>query len=339
MRVSVAEIAAEAGVSVATVSRVLSDRGSVAAATRARVRSVASRLGYARSTLLPATTTPMVGVCRPASPEEWQIALCRQLGRDLQAAGILVATPELFDDGQAVRHTVQAGAAALVAPVFTPPAVANRLPAGSENVPVVRLAEADALDSTPQSANDHIAARVDLAQGLRLAFDHLVSLGHRRIGLVVNDTGNLGASLRRVFLAEHPARAIRSDLSMWVAEVPKSAAGGAAAARRLMDATCTAVIVQSALQIHGISETLRSRRLMIPRDLSLVSFGDSPTLSFTQPPVTALSMRVPALAGALLSGLREVLGRSADDYPSAFAVPPVEVPTLVSRRSTAEVRE
>lgn len=340
MSVLVAEIAVEAGVSVTTVSRVLSERGSVAATTRIRVREAAERLGYGRSTLLAPVTTPMVGVCRPASPEEWQVALCRQLGRDLQKAGILVATPDLFGDGLAVRRTVQAGAAALVAPVFTSPAVADRLPAGSEDVPVVRLAEAGHEEAL--GPHDHIAARVDLATGLRLAFDHLVSLGHRRIGLVCNDTGNLGASLRRAFLAEHPARNTRGDLSGWVAEVPKSAAGGAAAAARLMDATCTAAIVQSALQIHGVSEALRARHLMIPRDLSLVSFGDSATLTFTDPSVTALHMRVPTLAGALFAGLREVLGmRSEDgeDYPSVFSVPPIAVPTLISRRSTTAVRE
>ncbi len=83
------------------------------------------------------------------------------------------------------------------------------------------------------------------------AFEHLRAIGHRRIGLICNDTGELATQLIQRFLAEHPARSYGLPLEDWIAPVPKSFSGGSRAILELKDATCTAVIVQSALQLHG----------------------------------------------------------------------------------------
>lgn len=351
MRVRLSDVAEAAGVSLATVSRVLGGRSQVAPETKKRVEQALDRLGYQRSTLL-APSAPLIGVCSPEDPEEWQLAVCRRVSIILQRRGMLVASPGLFSDGSAIIATIQAGAAALVTPVFTPVRLSDRLEGGSERVPMVRLAEtlsdprhsghgrrgnlAAQVPVVAKDGIDHVAARVDLTAGLRAAFGHLTSLGHRRIGLICNDRGQLAEDLKSRFIDGHPARSVRPDLEQWIASVPKSVSGGELAALRLLDATCTAVIVQSAKQVHGVFAVLRRNRLSVPRDLSVVAVGDSPTMQYMSPSVSVISLQVAAITDALLAGLSEVLGGSGSGA-SVFDVPPVTTPELVARASTAAI--
>ncbi|WP_276547697.1 LacI family DNA-binding transcriptional regulator [Brevibacterium luteolum] len=358
MRVRLEDVAEAAGVSVTTVSRVLGGRGTVAEATRTRVLDAVRELGYDRSTLLHRQAARLVAVCAPAQPEHWQIEVCRSLSMQLQDAGIIAATPFLDEDIAEVRACIDAGAALVVTPTFTPLDV---------DVPVVRFAEATAAwptatagpEVTPASGTgsaglaadrgsagpaagggravdaEWIAARVDLSGGMSLAFEHLHALGHRRIGLVCNDSGALAEQLKHRFRREHPMRDVTDRLDEWIAAVPKSHSGGIAAATQLRDATCTAVIVQSALQLHGVFAAVRRRRLAIPRDLSVVGFGDFSTMRYTDPPATVLRLDNQALAEALAAGVRSVLGLPGRQLAS---VPPTLRPRLLARQSTAAAR-
>ncbi|MBU8578405.1 LacI family DNA-binding transcriptional regulator [Brevibacterium luteolum] len=349
MRVRLEDVAEAASVSVTTVSRVLGGRGTVAEATRTRVLDAVRELGYDRSTLLHRQAARLVAVCAPAQPEHWQIEVCRSLSMQLQDAGIIAATPFLDEDIAEVRACIDAGAALVVTPTFTPLDV---------DVPVVRFAEATAAwptatagpevtpasgtgDTAPEAVAgpaidaEWIAARVDLSGGMSLAFEHLHALGHRRIGLVCNDSGALAEQLKNRFRREHPMRDVTDRLDEWIAAVPKSHSGGIAAATQLRDATCTAVIVQSALQLHGVFAAVRRRRLAIPRDLSVVGFGDFSTMRYTDPPATVLRLDNQALAEALAAGVRSVLGLPGRQLAS---VPPTLRPRLLARQSTAAAR-
>ena len=84
----------------------------------------------------------------------------------------------------------------------------------------------------PGSA-DVIAARLDLGGGMTTAFEHLRAIGHRRIGLICNDSGELSVQLIRRFLAEHPARNLGLNLEDWISRVPKSFSGGSRAVLEL----------------------------------------------------------------------------------------------------------
>ncbi len=289
MGVGLGDVAAAAGVSVTTVSRVLGRRGHVAQSTRERVYQAVTDTGYSRSTLLDSADARVIAVCPPEDPEHWQIDVCRSLALALQSEGMIVTVPFLDPAGAELRGAVAAGASLAVTPTFTSLDI---------DVPVVRFAQT-ALGGqrlTPDSAaaqvagQELMAARVDLVGGLSLAFDHLVALGHRRIGLICNDTGDLAEMLTERFIAEHPAGSASSRLGEWIAAAPKSFSGGIEAVNRLRDATCTAVIVQSALQLYGVFAAMRQHRLMVPRDLSVVGFGDSLTMRFTGPPATVLAL-------------------------------------------------
>src|SRR5699024_12446117 len=73
MKVTLDEVAARAGVSLATVSRVLGRRGAAADATRTKVLEAMSELGYSRSTLLQDAPRRLVAVSAPGNAEHWQV--------------------------------------------------------------------------------------------------------------------------------------------------------------------------------------------------------------------------------------------------------------------------
>lgn len=345
MKVTLDEVAARAGVSLATVSRVLGRRGAVAESTRAKVLEAMSELGYSRSTLLHDAPRRLVAVSAPGNPEHWQVQVCTRVAKALQDHDLLVTRPLVETDPEPLQTAIDAGAVALVTTTMT---------SLNTEIPCIRVAEQSATEedgspgtevpvegaagtgSTGPGSADVIAARLDLGGGMTTAFEHLRAIGHRRIGLICNDSGELSVQLIRRFLAEHPARNLGLNLEDWISRVPKSFSGGSRAVLELKDATCTAVIVQSALQLHGALHGLRNRHLQVPRDMSVVGFGDSPTMKFTGPPATVLGLDVEGLSNALIAATLQTLRISTTGLPS---VPPVFRPRLVARTSTTAARQ
>ena len=329
MGVRLKDVAERAGVSVSTVSRVLGGRDAVAEATRAKVMSAVDEVGYQRSTLLGAAAGQFAAVSLPENPEHWQTDVARAAIAHLQRAGHAVMTPYLDAEGRELRACLDAGAAVIITPTFTELDV---------DVPVVRFSESGRRSTAVRTdgmmvGRDDIAAEIDLRAGMKLAFDHLYDLGHRRIGLVCKDVGELAEILKENFGALHPAAAIAPNLDDWIAAVPKTFAGGVEAASILRDVACTAVITQSALQMYGVFESMRRRRLSVPRDLSVIGIGDSSTMRFTNPPATVLSYDTESLAEALAAAALHIL-----DGNPPVAVPPNFRPRLLARASTAAVR-
>lgn len=325
MTVRIQDVAQAAGVSVTTVSRVLSNRGTVADATRQKVLAAAESVGYTRSTLLPQNSGRFVAVATPQDPEHWQLEVSRLVSAELQAQGILTMTPLLDSGLKSLTTSLEAGASLVVTPTFT------RMDVG---VPVVRFDESSAVDSQT-SPHEVVAARLDLATGLSLAFEHLTDLGHRKIGLVCKDSGELAELLESRYLTEHPMRHF-GVIHDWVMRVSKSYSGGVHAALRLKDAGVTAVIVQGELQLFGVLDAMRRRGLVVPRDLSVVGFGDSLTTRFTGPPATVLALDAVAMARALALAARSVLNVPGESMSS---VPPNFRPKLIARGSTAGGRQ
>ncbi|UVI35486.1 LacI family DNA-binding transcriptional regulator [Brevibacterium spongiae] len=358
MKVTLEEVAARAGVSLATVSRVLGRRGAVAEATRTKVLEAMSELGYSRSTLLHDAPRRLVAVSAPGNPEHWQVQVCTRVAKALQDHDLLVTRPLVETDPEPLQVAIDAGAVALVTPTLTslhtdiPCIRVDEQSAAETSVGPVTggIPSVDAADgSTGQAAAggrpgaatgpgsaDIIAARLDLGGGMTTAFEHLQAIGHRRIGLICNDSGELAVQLIRRFRAEHPARNLGLDLEDWIARVPKSFSGGSRAVLELKDATCTAVIVQSALQLHGALHGLRNRHLQVPRDMSIVGFGDSPTMKFTGPPATVLGLDVEGLSNALIAATLTTLRITPTGLPT---VPPVFRPRLIARTSTTAARQ
>jgi len=132
------------------------------------------------------------------------------------------------------------------------------------------------------------SVRIDDASGMEQAVDHLVELGHRRIGFVCGDPSHLDSMDRlrgfRNAMARHGLR--RSlEIGNGYSERVGYAAAGELLARRNKP---TAIICSSDLAAIGAINRVREQGLRVPEDLSIVGYGDFSVAAYVQPGLTTI---------------------------------------------------
>ncbi|MFC5136926.1 LacI family DNA-binding transcriptional regulator [Actinomycetospora rhizophila] len=292
-RVTLDDVARRAGVSLATASRALGDHPHVAAATRARVREAAGELDYVASpeaTRLAGGPTGRVAVLVP-HPSRWFFGeLIEGLESALRAADLdlvlfRVGGPEeraAFFDRLPARRKVDA---VVVLAFAVDEAEHARL--ASLGVDVV-VAGGRVASYPSVGIDDHGAGRQ--------AVDHLIHLGHRRIGMIaVQDDGQLAPdpdgrrSAWRAALGDagvEPA----DDL---LVTVPWGGEGGADGMARLLGLRTppTAVFAHDDETALGAVRTLRRAGLRVPEDLSVIGIDDHPLAALTDLTTVAQPVR------------------------------------------------
>ncbi len=320
------EVAAHAGVSTQTVSRVLNNHPHIRSETRERVLASAAALGYRMNNAaraLGTATTRTIGVVASDASLFGPAAGIAALEAAARAAGRWISTA--YADGSdvaavtdAVEHLLAQGVdgIAVVAPHTASLQVLEQAELG---VPVVTL---------------HGGAGASRqAEGAGLAVDHLASLGHRRIGVlagpsawteaIVRERGVIAAFAR---LGVEPAARWEGD---WSASAGAALAGEVAAAVRRSDGP-TAIAVANDQMALGLIAGLRERGIAVPGDVSVTGFDDNPDAEFYQPALTTVRLD---LAGEARRCIDELLGVAA----SAAAATPAP-PRLVARASSAAPR-
>lgn len=274
MNARIEDVAREAGVSTATVSRALRGLPNVSEETRAQVAQVASRLGYvvSRSASRLATgRTQAVAVIAPFM-ERWFFAQAvaaieselRQRGMDALLVGITQPEDEdrePFDAGL-LRGRVD-GVVVLTVPLT-----------GAELDGVRRLGLPTVYVGA--SVSGAMSVRVDDVAVARLATQHLLALGHTRIAYVGGDPRqplnfSAPADRRAGWMAALRDAGVEPDPAFDVPGV-FTAAGGAAAAAQLLSRRerPTAVFCASDEMAFGVIETARRLGVDVPRELSIV---------------------------------------------------------------------
>jgi LacI family transcriptional regulator len=135
---------------------------------------------------------------------------------------------------------------------------------------------------------------VDDERGSRLAVEHLLALGHRRVGYLGIDADTDTARRR---LAGYSAAMAAAGLSIdprWLAAGPPTEAGGRAAVREVLatptDIRPTGYFVASLMSAIGALSELTVGGVKVPDDASLVAFNDHPFAAHTAPPLTTVRM-------------------------------------------------
>jgi DNA-binding LacI/PurR family transcriptional regulator len=173
---------------------------------------------------------------------------------------------------------------------------------------------------------------IDYQQGILLALDHLVQLGHRRIAFVGGPEQRRSARKRQAAFLEGAARA--GGLEVRALDSDFTVEGGYAVCAQVLDAfPATALITANDLMAIGAMHCAYDRRVSVPADLSIVGFDDIMFSRFTQPSLTTVAVprqEMGRLAFQLLSDLVA--------HPTRRGVRMTLETKLVVRESTAPPR-
>jgi LacI family transcriptional regulator len=337
-RVTITDVARAANVHASTVSRVLNARAelSLLPETRERVIAAATRLGYRPSALarglrlrrtftlgmlVPDITNPVFppiikGVEGAAHARGYHLILCNtddsfereasylRVLREWRIDGLLIASSSTRDDTiEELRR---------------------------EKVPFVLM-------NTASRASDDLAVAPDNRQGVAAALDHLIELGHRRIGLIAAPQTTMAGQERllaaRATLRRH--HLVQDEALVAVAESFSEESGYRAARRLLLDGEPpTAIFAANDLIALGALRLAREVGLQVPNDLSIVGFNDIPLSELFDPPLTTVHVpqeEMGLLAASLLIdqvegrriGRRQVVLETGLEIRGSTAPPPV----------------
>lgn len=329
------DIAVQAKVSEATVSRVLNNKPMVSASTRQAVLTALDVLGYERPPQLQRKTFGLVGLIVPELENPVFPMFAQVIETALAVQGytavLCTQTPGGVHEDEYTRMLLDRGVAGIVfvsglhADTTTSPARYQLL--REAGLPIVLVNGSMAGIDAPFIVNDDHAS-------VEAAITHLTHLGHTRIGMAIGPE-RFAPTQRKLaaFRALMTPRLGEREVEELIESTLYSVEGGAAAATRLVNRGCTAVICGSDVMALGAIRAARAAGLAVPDDLSVIGSDDSSLMAFTDPPLTTVRQSITAMGEAAVQALLdEIAGRPADRTEYVFQ------PELVVRRSTSVAR-
>ncbi len=339
-----ADVAKKVGVSEATVSRVLNGKTGVSDSTREAVLTALDVLGYERPTQLRGERARLIGLVLPELQNPIFPALAEVIGGALAQRGftpVLCCTRTASGPSEAdyVGMLLDQHVSGMV---FASGHCAERAAPHehyrllhSRGIPVVLLnADIDGLAFPCVSTDDVTAAGQ--------AYDHLASLGHRRIGLVVGPEDHVPSQRKLAGFTERAARDTQAATGAAATGDGKpppvehalfSLEGGQAATTRLLRHGVTGVICGSDVLALGAIRAVRRAGLSVPGDVSVVGYDDSAFMNCTDPPLTTVRQPIEAMGKAAVALLVSQIENMAV-YPEELLFEP----ELVVRGSTGRGR-
>ena len=367
---SIYEVARAAELSVATVSRVLNDKGPVRAETRQRVLDAVERLGYvphSAARMLSTRRTMSIGVLLPDMHGAFFSEIVRGIDLAARAAGYHLLVSGSHSDAAETAALLQTlhgrvDGLILMAPALGGAWLQKALP---RRVPVVLLnpkrepeASADDVERATgkpggRGSNDdgtdsgHDSLRIDNRLGARLAVEHLIELGHRAIAVLGGPVGNADAAER---LAGYREALVAGGLPLnghleLAGDFGEESGLQAGAKVAALIPRPTAIFAANDAMAIGCLAALRERGLRVPEDVSLVGFDDVPIARYLTPALTTVQVPIAELGKqAMASLLSSIDGpghpdRRPDARPDRAVAHTVIAPTLAIRASTARVAE
>lgn len=330
-RTSLRAVARHAGVSVSTVSRFVNGQLALVPDTEARVRSAMTALGYVHAARPAARGShgTVIGLVVPSIASMYFGRIAERIVAAADADGIAVLTASTRSHPRKERDALDLLLGRGVAGIIyagshpTNTALGRVLDAG---IPVVVIDEAIDTDAAVDTV------LVDDYAGAYQATAHLLSAGHRRIGLLTGPNGLRSVRERRRGYRDALRRAGIEPDGGHILSGPFSEEFGAAALSRLSGtpASPTAIFAASDAIALGALRAASALGLAIPADLSIVGFDDVPAAGYVSPRLTTVRTPVERMAAAAVTTLVERMTK-----PSTHARSTVIPVALVTGDSVA----
>ena len=335
-----ADVARKVGVSEATVSRVLNGKAGVSDSTREAVLTALDVLGYERPTQLRGERARLIGLVLPELQNPIFPALAEVIGGALAQRGftpvLCTRTAGGLSEADYVGMLLDQHVSGVVfagghcGEANAPHEHYRQL--RSRGIPAVLLHAAVDDLAFPIVSTDDVTATIQ-------AYDHLASLGHRRIGLVVGPEDHVPSRRKLAGFTERAlaGRAARAEDTL-AGDMPTpppvehalfSLEGGQAATTRLLRHGVTGVICGSDVLALGAIRAIRRAGLSVPGDVSVVGYDDSAFMNCTDPPLTTVRQPIESMGKAAVALLVNQIENTAV-YPEELLFEP----ELVVRGST-----
>jgi len=297
---TIRDVAHDAGVSVATVSRVLAGSASVSAELARRVRDSAQRLGYAPHSAarsLASGRTRLVGALVPNLANHYFYTVLKRMLHDAERDGYRLIVADSDENLAAERELAlnllsQTDGLLLCSP-RVPANVLGQIVARDKPVVVLNRA----VDAPPVSQ-----VLVESYPAMRRLAGHIAELGHRRVAYL---QGPL-----RSWHSKERWRAVRSlarqGVELTAFRVGATMAAGHAAVPRVLASGATAVLAYNDLVAAGVVVGLAERGIRVPDGMSVTGFDDIPYSRYVTPPLTTVHSpqeEVAAVAWKAMTGL------------------------------------
>lgn len=328
------DVAKLAGVSTATVSKVISNTPYFTEETRQKVMAAIRELNYTPNLAgraLASGKTEIIAVVfpyinDPLFTDPFVLYMLQGIERQCHANGynMLLSTPQLTDGGpdehymQLIRSNYLDGIIAL----DNVPQASVLTPVQERGIPCIAIGYHPA----------KVYVRTDDLGGGRQSLRHILELGHERIG-VISVAEDLNFSIN------HRLDGIRTEAEssgldyhdFYWTEGDFSVASGAAAAASLLDINpnLTALICFNDRMAMGAIQEIRERGMSVPKDVSVIGYDDIPAAASFSPPLTTINNQAPELG--------RTAARLLFDQLDGKDVQSVTLPTqLIRRESTAQ---
>jgi DNA-binding LacI/PurR family transcriptional regulator len=326
MRLRLSDIARQAGVSEATVSRVLNDKPGVGQQTRQSVLTALDVLGYERPQALRKHAIGLIGLVVPELENPIFPLYAQTISNVLAGSGytpvLCTQTPGGVTEDEFVDMLRERAVAGIIfvsgLHADTTASTERYQELKDKRLPVAFVTgHPEGVEAASFSCDDTVAARI--------AVEHLAGLGHTRIGLVSGPDRYW--PVRRKL---NGYRAAMQGVGPELIELTLfGEQGGYAAASRLIDRGATAVVCGSDMMALGAIRAAEERGLQVPADFSVVGYDDSPLIAHTNPPLTTVRQPVRDIATAAARALLdEIAGQPTPSSEYLFR------PELVVRGST-----
>lgn len=321
---TIAEIAARAGVSAATISRVLNHPEVVQPETRERVLAIMEECNYSPSwcaralrlgkpgmivLLVPGIENTFYqmaasGVETVASSKQYTVVLCATQGDARREAEYLMRMADRQADG-----------VILVNSLLNAAQLRNLADRG---IPAVHIGK------RTDGACGHLCY-IDHEEGVHKLMQHLLQLGHRRIALLLDPLAHILEEQVRIGVSRAMQQAPEGTEPVFCT-AENSVAGGFNTVKRMLseNALPDAIIASSTEQTMGIVHAAQFHSLAIPSDLAVASLADAPVCSILVPPVTSIAQPVKRLGMMAARMLFDIMDNAelAEDLPQEITLKP-----------------
>jgi LacI family transcriptional regulator len=339
--VTIKDIADRLGLTHATVSRALNDHAQTNWKTKERVHAAAKELGYipnSAARTIRQQASSVVGLVVPDIANPFYGMAARSFAATLAASELQLILAVTDDDPQLEhRHVLALRSARVCGIAIT--LTARPLPETLtllDGIPAVQLLRR--LRNGP-AANVVMNDRA----GAREATEHLLGLGHRRIGYVGTPRElSTGTGRLRGFSDAMKAHDVTIDDALLRFGPPRPDFGRSAVAElwKVESGPPTALVVASPQLTLGVVEALHTLGVSIPGDVSLISYGDADWFLACEPAITAVHLPIDEAAARAT----QLLLAELDERPATAATrPPAQQntlqPSLIVRATTARLRQ